>query len=384
MKKLLVCFAAAALLLCGCGKETSPAPAVLDLWVTSQGHAETYQALAQAWNSENSDNPIQLNTSVYSSQSISSKFSRGFSVSTSFSGDSIPDLVELDYATFPEYVFQQTADLYPLKNMMTKHNGEAAGLTLYSKNGICFALPYHGQQLVLCYRLDLEKELPGFCRNASSFEGLLEMGQSYVESGNGPLLYVDYLGSETFLALYVQALETLADPDEAYNAAIAYLEEAQNSGICGYLESGNAYADSFPELLSQQKITCLVTTQANLLRLAQDNPQIADSYGVLALPSFREVSCRVDAPAVAVAIHMSGGDSILSRDFLEYCRFSEVARAYPLFYLGEEANVLPALSDIFRTSGKFDQPEGTQTFTASEVEPYLSRYSQQVLSFESS
>lgn len=379
MKKIFALILAASLLLCGCGKTQPPGASNLDLWVTSQDRADIYEALAEQWNETHPQEQIQLTISVYSSQSIAGKFSRGFSVSTSYNGSGIPDLVELDYATFPEYVFQQTADIYPLQNMLKKHEGVAPGASLYSKNTICFALPYQGQQLMLCYRLDLEDWLAGFCNKADSFEGLLELGKTYAEATGEPLLWVDYLGSETFLALYVQALEGLQDPEAAYELAVSCLEEAQTAGAWGFLPSGDAYSDALVQLLAEKKVPCFVTTQANLQRLARQEESISQNYGVGKLPSFNGENCRVDAPTVAVAIHMSGGDTVLARDFLEYCRFSDAAKEYPSFYLGEDGPQLPDLSEIYRVPGPLELPEGSVKPTAIDLEPYLAAYSQQVL-----
>lgn len=376
MKKLVALFLTAALLFCGCGKKESPPVSSLDLWVTSQDRGEIYEALAQAWNEAHPEEPIQLNISVYASRSIAGKFSRGFSVSASYNGSSIPDLVELDYATFPEFVFQQTADIYPLQNMLEKHSGAVPGASLYSKNGICFALPYQNQQLVLCYRLDLESQLQS---KGNSFENLLELGKDYAQARGEPLLWVDYLGSEVFLSLYLQALESSQDPEKAYELAVSCLEEGQSSGAWGYLPSGDAYSDTFPQLLAQQQITCFVTTRENLLRLAGQEDSIPEHYGVMALPSFAGVSCRVEVPTVAVAVHMSGGDPVLSRDFLGFCRFSEDAKAYPEFYLGAETQAQPELSETYRVLGSLEQQPGSVSLTALDLEPYLTAYSRQVL-----
>ena len=111
MKKI-VAWLLLVLLLSGCGGQPGPQAKDLELWVTSWERARIYEALAESWNEAHPQEPVRLEVSVYSSQSIGSKFSWGLSVSAGFGDSGIPDLVELDYATFPEFVFQQTADLF--------------------------------------------------------------------------------------------------------------------------------------------------------------------------------------------------------------------------------------------------------------------------------
>lgn len=374
MRKIIALIFAAALLLTGCRQPEAPVASALDLWVTSQDRADTYAALETAWNEAHPQEPIHLNISVYSSRSITSKFSQGVSAN-----GVTPDLVELDYAAFPEFVFQQTADLYPLQNLLDKNEGSVGGVDLYSKNGICFALPYQGQQLVLCYRLDLEDRFPDWRHEATSFEVLLELGKTYAEQEGEPLLWVDYLGSELFLGLYFQALEGLGEEEAAYEAVVSWLEEAQQTQVSHYLPSGDAYSDTFSQMLVQGQIPCFVTTCANLQTLSRQEETLGEQYGVMALPSFRGIRRRVEMPAVAVAVHLSGGDPVLSRDFLEFCRFSEASKAYPAFYLGADSTGIGDLSDSFRVLGSLQQAESGVSLTAIELETYLTNYSQQVL-----
>lgn len=378
-KKIFLLLLVFSLVLSGCRKDAPKTATILDLWVTSQENADTYQALADQWNQEYPEQPLALNISVYSAQRISSKLSQVLSTGSNYNSDGTPDLVELDFSAFAEYIWQRPTGLYPLQNMLLQNGCQGPSVTLYTKNDICFGLPYQGQQLVFCYRLDLEKQIPDFCENANSFETLLEVGKSYAQVKSEPLLWVDYLGNETFLALYIQALCGNNSAESAYSASVTYLQEAQAAGVTGYLPTGDAYADAFPGLMSRKEVPCLITTCANLLHLSQLDPDIPQNYGILPLPSFCGQTCQVTAPAAAISILTSGGDPILSRDFLEYCHFSEASRAYPLFYLDAEDPLLCNLSDCYPMQRELDALSLPPQITAEEIAPYLSEYSRQVL-----
>lgn len=389
MRRTLAAFLAAlVLVLSGCDGQGTGGTSELDIWVTSEENAQTYQELAEKWNEENPQKQIQLNVEVYSSQRIAGKLSRAASVGTSFSSDDVPDLVEIDYATFPQYVFQQTTDLYPLKNMLEKHVQQAdsiSGVTLYSSKGICFALPYHNQELLFCYRLDLAQMLPEFQERAESFEGILELGKEYAGMTGEPLLWVDYLGSETFMAVFAQAIQEAGSAQKAYDATVELLKQMADAGASGYLPSGDAYADTFQELMSQGELPCIITTQANLYRAAQSDEGICAQYGVLPLPSFRGIRSTVSAPTVGIAVPMSSEYVILARDFLEYCRFSEAAQGDPVFDLcqtGQGQDIAANLSEYYMVSGNFSAPAADDSLAAAEMEGYLADYSHDVLGIE--
>ena len=354
----------------------------LSMWVTTQEHADVYQELAEMWNTAHQDNPIRLSVCVYSSQRIAGKLDRVSSIGTSFSDDTVPDLMEIDYASLPQFVFPQTTELYPLKNMLDKNAADAAdipGAGLYSCNEICFALPYQNQQLVLCYRLELAQEIRNFQTRASSFEGLARMGKQYAAHHTQPLVMVDYLGSETFLALFAQSMQGAQDSRQAYDAVLRWMQQAEQSGATGPLTSGDAYSASFQTLMQQGAVSCVVTTQENLRRLADADPEIGQQYGVLPLPSFQTQSCAVYAPAVAAAVSMGTDNVILARNFLEFCRFSGAAAAYPAFsLLSPGQSIRETLGGLYQLSGDFDASPAPE-LTASVLEAYLSEYSDAVL-----
>ena len=369
-------------MLFGSADDRTPSARELTMWVTTQQNAEIYQELAEKWNAAHQDNPIRLSVSVYTSQRIAGKLDRVSSIGTSFSGNTFPDLMEISYAALPDFVFPQTTELYPLKHMLDK-NGESAadipGACLYSSNEICFALPYQNQQLVLCYRLELEQQIKRFQTQASSFEGLAKMGRQYASQHAQPLLMVDYLGSETFLALFVQAMQGTDDSRQAYDAAVRWLRQAEQSGAVGYLSSGDAYSASFQTMLQEGSVNCVVTTQDNLRRLAQADASIGRQYGVLPLPSFQAQRCTVYAPTVAAAVSMGTENVILARNFLEFCRFSGVAEAYPTFALCKSGqSVEENLSALYPVSGKYDAPQA-KPWTGADLKNYLTEYSDDVL-----
>ena len=121
-------------------------------------------------------------------------------------------------------------------------------------------------------------------------------------------------------------------------------------------------------------VPAFVTTQAQLHSLALQNPEISENYAVAALPAFGGSRCRVDAPTVAVAVHMSGSDPVLSRKFLEYCRFSEDAKAYPGFYIGEGGDQGQDLSENYKVLGKLNAQPGKNALTAMDLAEYLAEY----------
>ena len=362
MRRRLCLILTAALFLTGCGAEEAADISELELWTTSQVLADAYEELAGQWNQEMPDRQIRLNIKVYSMERIAGKMSRLFLGGRRFGGEEAPDLVEMDYLSFGDCIREQKADFYPLQNMLTHAAGERyPGTEYYSRNNICFALPYCSQDLVLCYRTEVEELLPDFAERAATFEGLLEMGAEYAAMTGEGLLAVDYLGSETFLALYLQAKRAGQDAQAAYEQSVDLLKRMKDSGASEYLSSGNAYGDAFEELMVQGRFSCLVTTRANFLQMTWKFPEAAEAYEALPLPSFSGQACSITVPTVGMAVYMAGEDVILARDFLEYSRFSGASAEYPLLHLATDGGAA-----------------GEPVFSM-ELSDYISRYGEEVL-----
>ncbi len=386
MKKIIICALFTVLfLILGCSKTETVTETELTLWTTSQPYAQSYKALALEWNKENPSRPIHLDIQIYSPQRITGKLSSAFYSGTQFGSESIPDLVDIDYAFFRDYLSDHKTEFYPLENILKNNNVSQQirqNSSFYSSNQICFALPYSHQQLLLCYRLDLGGEFSELVSQTKKFEGLASLGAQKFRLSDDHLLEADYLGAELFLSLFLRALDTDCTEEEAYQTSLELLQRMHKSGASSYLSCGDAYGDAFGGLLAQRKLGCFVTTAANLSCLAQSYPEAAQDYGIMALPGFQGVYKDVSLPAMATAVYLSSEHVILARDFLEFCRFSEAARAYPLLHLGGEEDLHAILSGYGALAEKLSWGSAVDSAPVDLLAQKIPLYSQAVLSSE--
>lgn len=365
MKRLLSCLAALMLCLLVFPVQAEGDP--LLIWTTSESLGCAYQALAEKWNQQNADRPIDVTVKVYSRERIASKLTHAFTGGVRFDGNALPALADIDLLSFSNYIFEQTTDLYPLQNLLVSGRLDSApsiGERVFTHNGICFALPYAYGDLALCYRLTLLEKLPDLKEQAASFEGLESLARRYRSLTGQPLLEVDYLGGECFSALYGQAEGT---EESAYAQAVEWLRKMQSAGLSASLSTGSAYGEAFQSTMKEGGPACFITTVSNLLTLADDQPEAAALYGVLPLPSFGGISASIRLPATATAVINAGGATIRARQFLAFCRFSEEAKAYPLLYLGQAiADGDALLSARYQTDGQICADGEVRTFQADD------------------
>lgn len=363
MKRLLSCLTALMLIFAA-----SPAQGegtALLIWTTSESLGASYQALAEKWNQQNTDQPIDVTVKVYSRERIASKLTHAFTGGVRFGSNTLPALADIDLLSFPDYIFEQTTDLYPLQNLLVSGRLDSApsiGEWAFTHNGICFALPYAYGDLALCYRLSLLEALPDLKEQAVSFEGLESLAQRYRSLTGQPLLEVDYLGGECFSALYGQAE---GSEENAYAQTVEWLQKMQNAGFSTSLSTGSAYGEAFQNAMKEGGPACFITTVSNLLTLADDQPEVAALYGVLPLPSFGGVSTAIRLPATATAVINAGGATIRAKQFLAFCRFSDEAKEYPLLYLGQPTtDGDELLAAHYQTDGQICASGEVRTFQA--------------------
>lgn len=372
----LALLAAGLLALSRAGGET------LELWTTSSAHCQAYQELAALWSMENPDQPVEVHAVLYRRERIASKLTRAFVSGIRFEEGELPDLADVDFLYFPDYVFGQTTELYPLQNQLLAHRTQAdgdIGEALFTHNGICYALPYAYGELALCYRLDLKNTLPDFALQAASFEGIKELAVAYQAQTGQALLSVDDLGGECFAALCAQGE---SDSATGYETAVQWLRQMNEAGLSSSLPTGSAYGDAFADLMRAGEPPCFITTVTNLLTLAGERPEAIGGYGVLPLPSLQNKALRVCLPATGTAALIAGSKTILARKFLSFCRFSEQAKAYPLLYIGPEgAAGDEMLREAYAVEGAVCGGRGEETAPLpANLADWIQRYPQDVLS----
>ncbi len=128
----------------------------LDMWVFAELHADYYEQMADEWNEQNPDRPVELDITVYPYQDMHNKLQLAAN-----SGTGLPDVVDIEVSKFGNFV---TADgrtpLMDLSEAAKPYQDDIvqARLDLYSRAGGIYGFPMHVGAFVAFYNDTLMSE----------------------------------------------------------------------------------------------------------------------------------------------------------------------------------------------------------------------------------
>lgn len=152
MKKILALVLALCMLLGMTAMATAEAAATkITLWTFIAQHDTYYYALADAWNAEHPDKPIELECVTLGYDEMHNKLKVALQ-----SGEGAPDICDVEVGQFPN-ILAYSDHLVELESYMGDYMNQLvkSRLDLYSKGGHLYGIPYHIGATVAFYNVDL-------------------------------------------------------------------------------------------------------------------------------------------------------------------------------------------------------------------------------------
>src|SRR3712207_2892498 len=128
-------------------------PVALDMWVFAELHATYYEQMAEAWNEENPDRPVELNVTVYPYDDMHNKLQLAANA-----GEGLPDVVDIEVSKFGNFVTEDgRTPLMDLAEVAEPYKEDIveARLNLYNRAGGQYGLPTHVGAFVAFYNTEL-------------------------------------------------------------------------------------------------------------------------------------------------------------------------------------------------------------------------------------
>lgn len=149
----------------------------LDMWVFAELHATYYEQMAERWNEENPDRPINLKVTVYPYDDMHNKL-----LLAANSGSGLPDVVDIEVSQFSNFVGEGGKS--PLSDLTKaaapyKDDIVQARLDLYNRDGVQYGLPTHVGAFVAFYNTPLLKAAGIDYSTIETWEDFQEAGAAY-------------------------------------------------------------------------------------------------------------------------------------------------------------------------------------------------------------
>ena len=151
----------------------------LDMWVFAELHATYYEEMAEAWNGENPDRPVDLQVTVYPYDDMHNKLQLAVN-----SGEGLPDVVDIEVNKFSNFVLGDNPPLLDLTAAADPYIDDVvqARLDLYSRNGSIYGFPTHVGAFVSFYNTALLEEVGIDYTSIETWQDFEDAGAEYHEA----------------------------------------------------------------------------------------------------------------------------------------------------------------------------------------------------------
>ena len=150
----------------------------LELWTFQEVHRQFYESMAEKWNEENPDKPVNLTVSVQPFDDMHNKLTIALQ-----SGEGAPDMCDVEINKFPTYL-EGEPQFMDLTSYVDPYRDDivASRLEVYSKDGVNYGIPTHVGATVAFYDTSILEPAGVDYKEIKTWDDYKEAGLKVVEA----------------------------------------------------------------------------------------------------------------------------------------------------------------------------------------------------------
>jgi len=332
LKLPILLIVVAALLLAGCGqsKEKSVNNATeFTYWTVNSVYEQYHLDMAQKWNTAHPDRQISLKTRVLEGNQINDKLWTTLHSGMLVSGYDVPDLIDIEYQDFADYVAQNNCLLYPLfESEQVKANKQ---FEAYIYRDLCFGIPYGMDKMVLYYNEELLAEAGIRMDDILTWDDFVAAGRQYYQNTGKAFTSIDAGHYDFYITLLSQQgmdynNTSLGLKSEKSILMLEFMERLVTEHVAVLMPGGRADSSLFYSAFGEGEIAVLLDQLSRAAVLADRLPELSGKIGISYIPQMSGGEpTQVWIPGYATAITMTCDAEALLKEFLEFARLNEAA-----------------------------------------------------------
>lgn len=303
-------------------------PTDIEFWTFQELHVEFYEAMAEKWNEQNPDEPINLVPTVYPYQDMHSKLLIALQ-----SGVGAPDLVDIEINKFSNFL-KGDIQLLPLNDIVEPEldNIIKARVDIYSAGDQYYGICFHVGAAVIYYNDELCKEAGIDYTAIKTWDEYYEAGKKFKEAfpdkywesvETGDVWHIWPLVAELGGDMTTDdAQPNIATPEMAQ--ALEFNRKLIDEGLAIVAPGGNHHAEEFYALMNSGAIASIVMPMWYMDRFTDYMPDLSGKIAIQPLPVWEEGEKRsVGQGGTGTAVTNQADDPDLTKRFLAYAKLSK-------------------------------------------------------------
>ena len=313
----------------GCSKKKSGGVSDLTFWTFQELHAKFMQEAVDAWNSENPDKQIKLETEVYPYDEMHNKLLISLQ-----SGTGAPDIVDIEISKFANYLKGKNPSLIPLNSEIdsVKDKLIIGRFDNYAKDGKYYGIDYHVGATVMYYNKEYLDKAGVDPDKIVTWKDYVEAGKKVVAATGKPMTTVEVSEHWTFYPMLIQAGSDIFDK----NGDII-LDNAKNTEVLTFLKNmiykdkiaiaapgGFHHAEEYWNFMNKGGAASLMMPLWYMGRFVSYMPELKGKIIVRPLPVWEkggDRSCGMGGTGTVATVQSKDQD--LAVKFLAYAKLSK-------------------------------------------------------------
>lgn len=327
MKKLLVTLLSLMMILSMASPVSAADVTVIEYWTFAESHVELFKVMAEKWNAEFPDRPIELSVSVMPYDDMHNKLLIALQ-----SGVGAPDMVDIEIGKFANFL-KGEPQLAPLNRVVEPVLDDIvrARVDIYAKDGNFYGICFHVGAAVIYYNDTLLKEAGIDYTTIKTWDDYAEAGAKFLEATGKPLGTVETTDLWHFEPMVFSQGGDILNPEDgtpnidnpAVKKALAFNQDLLKKGILALAPGGNHHAEEYYGMMNAGSYGSVIMPMWYMNRFTDYMPDLSQQIAIAPMPVWEEGQPRsVGLGGTGTAVTNQADDPDLTMDFLAFAKLS--------------------------------------------------------------
>lgn len=310
----------------------------MSFWTFQELHVGFWTSMADVWNEQNPDRPINLTVTTGESHSLHSKL-----LIACQAGEGTPDMADIEigyYGSFlkDDYLLPINDAVEPYKDDVVMSRVDMYG----DQDGNEYGVDFHLGASVCYYNMDIMNEAGVDPADIVTWDDYVEAGKTVLEKTGKPMCAVEtadlFLPQMMMLEKGAQYVDADGNPNiatEEHAEVIDYIRNMIDLGICEVAPGGGFHTEEWYGHLNGGGVASIAMPLWYMGRFTDYMPDLNQKMAIYPIPVWNEGDTReVLQGGTGTSVIKYTENADLAKDFLAFAKLSKEGCTYEWNELG--------------------------------------------------
>lgn len=310
----------------------------MSFWTFQELHVGFWTSMADVWNEQNPDRPINLTVTTGESHSLHSKL-----LVACQSGSGAPDMADIEIGYYGSFL--KDGYLVPINDAVEPYKDDVvmSRVEMYGDTeGNYYGVDFHLGETVAYYNMDIMNEAGVDPAQIVTWDDYVEAGKKVLEATGKPMCAVEtadlFLPQTMLLEKGVQYVDEEGNPNIAtqeHADVINYIREMLNLGICEIAPGGGVHMEEWYGHLNNGDVASVIMPLWYMGRFTDYCGDLEGKMAIYPIPVWNEGDTRaVLQGGTGTSVIKGTENEQLAKDFLAFAKLSAEGCTYEWEELG--------------------------------------------------